>query len=116
MHHILLECISDYSESILQLFDLESLMVFLTQIDSVAKEKGTQVIEHFLHTNNVDQFVNDLVNSVTLTTVQQTQADYLCEEIANFSFYYQTYCHFVCTTIYKQCGQNSDKHIQRIQK
>lgn len=41
VHHILLECISDYNESILQLFDLESLMVFLAQIDSVAKEKGT---------------------------------------------------------------------------
>lgn len=30
VHHILLACITDYSESILQLFDLESLLVFLT--------------------------------------------------------------------------------------
>lgn len=82
----------------------------------MAKEKGTQVIEHFLHTNGVDDFVRDIHSSVSLTTVQQTTADYLCEEIANFSFYYQTYCHFVCTTIYKQCGQNSLKHLQRIQK
>lgn len=49
IHHVLLECISQYSGSILQLFDLESLLVFLHQIDKVAKEKGTQVIMHFLN-------------------------------------------------------------------
>jgi hypothetical protein len=41
VHNILLACISEHSESILQLFDLESLMFFLGQIDKVAKEKGT---------------------------------------------------------------------------
>ena len=49
IHHVLLECISQYSESILQLFDLDSLMVFLEQIDKFAKEKGTQVIQHFIN-------------------------------------------------------------------
>lgn len=41
VHNILLACINEHSESILQLFDLESLMFFLGQIDKVAKEKGT---------------------------------------------------------------------------
>ena len=41
IYQVLLECINQYYESILQLFDLESLIVFLRQIDKVAKEKGT---------------------------------------------------------------------------
>lgn len=102
MHNILLGCINEHSESILQLFDLESLMFFLAQIDKVAKEKGTQVISHFLHQAEVEKVIKDLQTSVSLTEVQQTQADYICEEIANFGFYYQTYCHFVCSTIYRQ--------------
>ena len=44
IHQVLMECIYQYSEQFLQLFDLESLLVFLRQIDKVAKEKGTQVI------------------------------------------------------------------------
>jgi hypothetical protein len=41
VHNILLGCINEHSESILQLFDLESLIFFIQQIDKVAKEKGT---------------------------------------------------------------------------
>ena len=57
MHHCLLACISDHSETILQLFDLESFMIFLSEIDKVAKEKGTQVIEHFKHVNKLDKLI-----------------------------------------------------------
>lgn len=69
VHHCLLACISDHSETILQLFDLDALTVFLKEIDKVAKEKGTQVIEHFRHANKVDQMVRDLGLSVSLTSV-----------------------------------------------
>jgi len=67
VHHCLLACISDHSENILQLFDLESLMVFMKEIDKVAKEKGTQVIEHFKNANKVDSLILDLNNSVSLS-------------------------------------------------
>jgi hypothetical protein len=39
----------------------------------------------------------------------------MCEEIANFSFYYHTYCHFVCTAIYKQVSKQST-HLQTIKR
>ena len=41
LHQVILECINQYCESILQLFDLNSLLAFLRHIDKVAKEKGT---------------------------------------------------------------------------
>jgi len=54
IHQVILECINQYCESILQLFDLNSLLAFLRHIDKVAKEKGTQVIQHFLITSNTE--------------------------------------------------------------
>ena len=38
---VLNECIEDYGDSISNLFGIDSLIVFLTQIDLTAKEKGT---------------------------------------------------------------------------
>lgn len=54
INQVILECINQYAESILQLFDLNSLIAFLRHIDKVAKEKGTQVIQHFLITSSVE--------------------------------------------------------------
>ena len=50
---VLNECIEDYGDSISNLFGIDSLIVFLTQIDLTAKEKGTQIIEHFLHNSHL---------------------------------------------------------------
>lgn len=44
---ILIDCIEDYGESIMSLFGIESLILFLKTIDQISKEKGTQIIEHF---------------------------------------------------------------------
>lgn len=86
---MLLECINQYCESILQLFDLESLLVFLRQIDKVAKEKGTQVITHFIMQNELEQKVSELTSAqLPLTDIQQQLCDQLCEEISTFSLVY----------------------------
>lgn len=46
---MLIECIEKYSSSILQIFDFESVIEFLKNIDKIAKEKATQVIQHFIN-------------------------------------------------------------------
>ena len=44
MSQIILECIEAHSETILQIFDFNSLLIFLRQLDQLFKEKGTQII------------------------------------------------------------------------
>lgn len=39
----------DYGESIASLFGVNSLVMFIKQIDTISKEKGMQIIEHFTH-------------------------------------------------------------------
>ena len=41
---IVCECISQNSEIVLQLFDFASLKIFLRTLDTLIKEKGTQII------------------------------------------------------------------------
>jgi hypothetical protein len=53
---VLIDCIEDYGESILTLFGIDSLIVFLQQIDKVSKEKGMQIIEHFLHNTQLEHY------------------------------------------------------------
>ena len=96
---ILLECVSTYSESILQIFDFEALVCFLKQIDKVMKEKGTQIIYHFLHTYHVDSLLQGKLDS--------SKIDYVCEEVSNFSYLFHTYCNFVASLIYRQQASGS---------
>ena len=108
----MIECIHNYSDSILQLFDLDSLFAFLLQIDKVAKEKGTQVIQHFINSKKLEQVVADVntatdpstanpYSSVPLSDSLETQADYLCEEISNFSYLFRTYYNFISSVVFK---------------
>ena len=115
INQVILECINQYCESILQLFDLNSLIAFLRHIDKVAKEKGTQVIQHFLITNQVEQTFTELINAdLPLDELKQQQCDYLCEEISNFSFLYQTYNHFICHLVHRQT--KNEKTMRQLQK
>lgn len=99
----------------MQLFDLNSLLAFLRHIDKVAKEKGTQVIQHFLITNNVEQIFAEVTNAdLPLDELKQQQCDYLCEEISNFSFLYQTYNHFICHMVHRQT--KNEKTMRQLQK
>ena len=59
----MIDCIEDYGESILTLFGVDSQLMFLSQIDKISKEKGTQIIEHFLHNTELDHYQNLLINS-----------------------------------------------------
>lgn len=58
---MLIECIEDYGESITNLFGLDSLILFLSQIDRHSKEKGTQIIEHFMHNTNLEKYQTDVL-------------------------------------------------------
>lgn len=46
---VFIGCIEKYSRSILQIFDFESVLEFIKNINNIAKEKGTQVVEQFIH-------------------------------------------------------------------
>ena len=41
IQRILIECMENYSASIIQIFDFESLLEFIKNIDQIAKEKAT---------------------------------------------------------------------------
>jgi len=59
---VLIECIEDYGESITNLFGLDSLILFLSQIDRHSKEKGTQIIEHFMHNTNLEKYQTEVLH------------------------------------------------------
>ena len=111
IHTILFECVTDYSENIVQLFDFESLLAFLGQIDQVAKEKGTQVIQHFLNVHQVENLLASVQGRTDLDEIIIDQVNFVCEEISNFSYIHQNYCMFVSNLVSKQ----SD-NIQTLQK
>ena len=89
MSQIIIELVSQHSEKIVQLFDFESLCLFLRQLDQVIKERGTQIVSHFFNTKDLDK------------QTQSDQIDYLCEEMTNFSYLYRTYYNFVSCLIFR---------------
>jgi hypothetical protein len=60
---VLIDCVDDYGESIASLFGLPSLVLFLAQIDKISKEKGIQIIEHFLHNTSLLKIEKLVANS-----------------------------------------------------
>ena len=42
---------------------MESQLVFLAQIDRVSKEKGIQIIEHFIHNTDLERYQKMILNS-----------------------------------------------------
>jgi hypothetical protein len=54
---VLIDAIDSYASSIYQIFDFESVIEFVKNIDQIAKEKATQVIEHFMNQNRVEKYV-----------------------------------------------------------
>lgn len=114
---ILIACIEDYGESITNLFGIDSLLLFIDQIDKVSKEKGTQIIEHFLHNSQLDHFHNLLSRQhqtdFQLLPDQEFEIDLLCEEICNFSYYYQNYRIYVLNFLYTQLGADLNTHAKQ---
>ncbi|CDW72213.1 UNKNOWN [Stylonychia lemnae] len=133
VQRILIDCMENYSASIIQLFDFESLMEFVKNIDNLAKEKvinqviqylqGTQLIQHFINQSKLekfiilsDNFLSEQGNSSfsSLSEDQEIQLDSICEEIIRFSQYYQTYCIYILQLIQKFTG-GSSKHKSQSQ-
>lgn len=71
------------------------MLIFLKLIDKVMKEKGTQIMQHFLHTHEVERCLKT-------KKFDTEKVDYLCEESSNFSYLYHTYSNFVVSLIYRQ--------------
>ena len=63
----------------------------------------------------MDQIHNEITQaSLPLGELKQQQCDYLCEEISNFSYLYQTYFHFVCHLVHKHTkNTNTLKQLQK---
>jgi hypothetical protein len=53
----LIEAIENYSPQICQIFDFESVLHFIKNIDGIAKEKATQVLEHFKNQSKIEKFL-----------------------------------------------------------
>ena len=49
-----------------------------------------------------------------LDELKQQQCNYLCEEISNFSYLYQTYNHYICHLIHRQT--KNEKTMQQLQR
>ena len=71
----------------------------------VAKEKGTQIIQHFLNTHNVDTLMQEVTSTPSDQLDPETLAkiDFVCDEISNFSYLHQTYCYFASNLLARQC-------------
>lgn len=78
-------------------------MIFIKQVDKVMKQRGTQILQHFLNSHKVE----DCVQGDGFD-----KADYLCEEMSNFSYLYMTYYHFIISLIYRQ--QAHGQSVQQI--
>lgn len=111
LHKILINCIEDYGESIMSLFGIDHLLIFLQQIDKLSKEKGTQIIEHFYVSMEVDRVAapfmsigNANYKFEEMTPKTEYGVDLLCEEISNFSYYYEKYRIYVLNFLYKIMG------------
>eukprot|EP00347_Sterkiella_histriomuscorum_P010672 403375368 len=89
IQRILVDCMENYASSIIQLFDHESLIEFIKNIDKIAKEKATQVIQHFINQSKLEN------------EDQEIQLDQICEEIIRFSQYYQSYVIYIMQLIMK---------------
>ena len=96
----------------MSLFGVDSLLVFLKQIDEIVKQKGMQVIEHLVLNTGLVQLYKSykinqdegLANFNQLNSDQEYNLELICEEIANFSFYFENYRFYVLNFLYKQIG------------
>ena len=73
----------------------------------VSKERGTQIIEHFCLNTEIDQVVNKInlyfnKSQTLLDPETEYHVDLLCDEISDFSFYFENYKVYVLKFI-KKC-------------
>ena len=117
LQRILIECIEEYGESIMTLFGLDSLVMFINQIDKVSKEKGTQIIEHFILNCQIENLMSiHLDETQTLSSDQEFEIDLLCDELSNFSYYYQNYRIYILNFLYKQMENQTGPEFESIQR
>lgn len=108
LQKIIIACIEDYGESIMSLFGIDSLLLFLKQIDEVVKQKGIQIIEHFVINAKIEKLYKNykvnqdggLADFTQLNQDQEYELELLCEEIANISYYFETYRYYVLNFLY----------------
>ena len=92
IQRVLIECIESYVPSINKIFDHESVVEFVKIIDQIAKEKATQVIQHFINQSKLEKYVllgqswED--TSDCLNEQQEMEVDSICEQCVLFSQYY----------------------------
>ena len=104
---MLINCVEDYGESILALFGVEYLINFLFQVDQISKEKGEQIIEHFVVSTELDRVAKSYKGADQIGYIwselgdKEYAVDLLCEELANFSYYQENYRVYLLDFLHK---------------
>jgi len=125
---VLISCIDQYSSKIIQIFDFATLISFLLEIDKIAKEKGALILSHFRNSLKVEKHVRlaesyfhqeTSQNRATSEEIEQ-EVDFICEEISLFSFYYQSFCFYIYSLIFKSTKKSithsTDKEVQKLKR